>query len=366
VQRLRIEETRWTPAVVRAICAVPLGTVVVAVVQHGVTPRTLTFGAVAALPWILLAFGVLLPWWLSASIELVGTAGFLTDPAAFDVAPLLLVVLVGLFSATERAWVGLVTFAAATAMLVGLELTDRFDGVAIWILGMALGWVAGFAVRLQDQAQAAREEQAADAERARIALELHDVVAHSLAVTMLNLSAARLALRRDPDEAESALRQAEESGRRSMTDIRRVVGRLGEAGASKPAPGAHDVDDLVRGFVDAGLAVQLTVDGDVDAVSPAVGLVLYRIVQESIANVVKHAPGAGAVVTIAVDPRCVRVDVRNGAAGARVVAGSSARSEGGFGLTGMAERAALVGGTVDAGPTDDGWCVHAELPVVSP
>ena len=122
---------------------------------------------------------------------------------------------------------------------------------------------------------------------------------------MLNLSAARLAIRRDPDEAEAALRQAEESGRRSMSDIRRVVGRLGEGGAMRPEPGARDVPDLVRGFADAGLEVHLSTEGDVDAVPPAVGLALYRIVQESIANVVKHAPGATVDVTVAIAPTAV-------------------------------------------------------------
>lgn len=361
-----MEDTRWTQAVVRAVCAVPILTVVVVVVQHGPTLRTVVFGVVVLVPWVLLAAGWLLPSWLSLGIELVGTAGLLTTPAQYDVAPLLLVVLVAVFAATERPSFSLAAFGVSAAMLAGLELTDYFRGVAIWILGMALGWVGGFAVRLQELAQAAREEQAADAERARIALELHDVLAHSLAVTMLNLSAARLAIRRDPDVAEAALRQAEESGRQSMGDIRRVVGRLGDGGAVKPAPGASDVADLVGEFVAAGLSVDYSVDGDLQAIPPVVGLALYRVVQESIANVVKHAPGAAAQVTVAVDERAVSVAVRNGRAGSALPGRSIPRGDGGFGIAGMAERAALVGGTLGAGPAEDGWCVHAELPIGTP
>jgi signal transduction histidine kinase len=355
------EETGWGPSVVRVVCALPICTAAAAVVQHGATPRALALGAGAALPWVLLGLGVLIPWWLAAAVEIACTAGFVADPATYDLAPLLLVILVAVFAATESTSVGLATLGAASATMVGLELANRFVGTAIWLLGMSLGWVGGWAIRLQGQAHEAREAQAAEAERARIARELHDVVAHSLAVTLLNLTGARLALRRDPDEAEAALRQAEESGRQSMSDIRRVVGRLGDTGTAKPAPGAPDIRDLVHEFTEAGLAVTLSIDGEVAVVPPAVGLTMYRIVQESIANVVKHAPGAGADVVIVVEPRLACVSVRNHLAGR-----APSKSDSGFGIAGMTERAGLVGGTLRAGPANGDWCVLAELPIGGP
>jgi signal transduction histidine kinase len=361
MHRSRPDVTGWDSSIVPPLCAVPVCTAVAAVVQHGATPRAVALGLVASAPWLLVAAGVPVPWWIVGPLELAATAGFVYNPVAFDVAPFLLVVTVGVFAAVDSTSVGLAMLAVAGAMMVGFELTDRFDGVAIWILGMSLGWLGGFTIRLQEQAHEVREERATEEERARIARELHDVVAHSLAVTMLNLTGARLALRRDPDEAEAALRQAEESGRQSMADIRRVVGRLGETGMAKPAPGAPDIGDLVREFTEAGLTVTLSIDGDVGAVPPAVGLTMYRIVQESIANVVKHAPGAAADVAIVVERNSACISVRNSR-----TRRSAARSDGGFGIAGMTERAALVDGTLRAGPAEGDWCVTAELPIGAP
>ena len=354
----RLGETNWDPTVARAVCAVPILTSVAAVVQHDASPRAILLGVGAALPWLLLAFGVLLPWWLSAALEIGCTAGFMADPATYDVAPLLLVIFVGVVAATHPRAISLLTVGACAAMMIGLELAGRFEGSAIWVLALVLGWVGGFAIRAQDRLHVIREQRAAEVERARIARELHDVVAHSLAVTMLNLTGARLALRRDPNEAEAALRQAEESGRQSMADIRRAIGVLGTDGLAAALPGAADVADLVRGFRDAGLRVTLRVDGEPGAVSAVTGLALYRVAEESLSNVVKHAPGAAATVTLEVDASSARLLVENRRTNGRVGEG--------LGIAGMRERAALVGGTLHAGATDDTWCVAAELPVGAP
>ncbi len=354
----RLGETNWEPAVARAVCTLPIVTAVAAVVQHDASPRAILLGVGAALPWVLLAFGVFLPWWLAAAVEIGCTAGFMAVPAQYDVAPLLLVILVALFAAANTRVISLLTAGACAAMMVGLELTGRFEGSAIWVLALALGWVGGFALQLQDRAHVIREQSAAEVERSRISRELHDVVAHSLAVTMLNLTGARLALRRDPDEAEAALRQAEESGRQSMADIRRAIGVLGTDGLAAPLPGAADVTDLVRGFRDAGLQVTLRVDGEPGAVSAVTGLALYRVAEESLSNVVKHAPGAAATVTLEVDASSARLLVENRRTNGRVGEG--------LGIAGMRERAALVGGTLHAGASDDTWYVAAELPVGTP
>jgi signal transduction histidine kinase len=278
-----------------------------------------------------------------------------------DIAPFQLVIVTSGAAVLMSVRRSLVVLALSTATLVVAEVAGKSGGAWIWGLGFAMAWFGGYAIRAEAQAQAAMGERAVADERARIARELHDVLAHSLAVTMLNLTGARLALRRDPAEAEAALWQAEKSGRQSMADIRHAVGLLGDPGTAPPMPGAADVDDLVHEFAAAGLTVTLSVDGDPRAVPAAVGLTLYRIIQESIANVVKHAPGAPADVSVHVGPESVCVSVGNPCS-------PSAAPDGrhGIGVTNMKERAALVGGTLQAGPRDDRWRVVAELPIGAP
>src|SRR5262249_17999593 len=140
-------------------------------------------------------------------------------------------------------------------------------------------------------------EQAVFTERRRIAAELHDLVGHSLTVVLLFLTGARRRVREDPSSAEEALREAEEIGRRSLADIRRNVASLrqdGESGDLQPAPGVCDVPALIDQVRSAGSEVQLHVSGPVDHVETVIGLAVYRIIQESLANSAKHAPG-GAV-----------------------------------------------------------------------
>ncbi len=124
------------------------------------------------------------------------------------------------------------------------------------------------------------------------------MIAHSLAVAMLHLTAARLAVRRgDSAAANEALEEAEQAGRHSLAEVRRTIGLLRQDSTIEPpAPMATDLGELVDGFRSAGLQVELTVEGELAALSPQVGLALYRIVQESLANVVRHTPGASASV----------------------------------------------------------------------
>jgi signal transduction histidine kinase len=214
-------------------------------------------------------------------------------------------------------------------------------------------------------AEAGLAQRAAADERQRIAREVHDVVAHSLAVTMLHVTGARMALRRDPLEAAEALEQAEALGRQSLAEVRRIVGLLqpGGAGVAPSLPGATDLPALVEQFRHAGLDIGLTVDGDLDRVAPSSGLALYRIAQESLTNVTKHAPGAAADVRVAVHNGSVRLEVAN-AAPPR--AAEKAEPGAGLGLPGMRDRAQSLGGVLRAGTTHDGdaWRVEAELPTL--
>jgi signal transduction histidine kinase len=241
-----------------------------------------------------------------------------------------------------------------------------------WLLGAGISWTTARALANQQRllaelraAQADLARQAAAEERRRIVREIHDVVAHSLAVTMLHLTAARHILERDPRQAAEALAEAERLGRQSLADIRRTVGLLRaapEEGAAPPLPSATDLPELIQSFAAAGLDVRLRSDGDAGRLSAAAGLGLYRIVQEALANAAKHAPGAPVEVELTVGAATTTVRVWNPRAGEpRAPAG-----EPGLGVTGMRERAELLGGDLRAGPDGEGWCVEATIPVVAP
>jgi signal transduction histidine kinase len=185
-------------------------------------------------------------------------------------------------------------------------------------------------------------------------------VAHSLSVTMLHLTAARRSLEEDReagiDEAINALRDAESLGREAMTDIRTTVGLLGQESAPAAAPDLRDLPALVSDFRQAGMQVTLAVRGDPAAVPPNAGLSLYRIAQESLANVAKHEPGSRAEVDLDCSAEGQRLRVGN----TRVL--GRPRQGGGSGLTGMRQRAELLGGTFSAGPEGERWMVDVALP----
>jgi len=250
-------------------------------------------------------------------------------------------------------------------LLVGeLIFTTSDPGWAAWIGGTTFSVVGClFARRQRDLALELREAQAGLAKRAqaeernRIARELHDVIAHSLTVSLLHVSSARLALRDDPADAERALAEAERLGRASLDEVRHTVGLLHRDGSmdpTTPLPGSIDVAALVEGFRAAGADVHATVDGDLGTLPATVGLAAYRILQEALTNAAKHAPRARATVDLAIDRDMVRLDVDSSGAPGRGA---------GLGLPGMRERAASLGGTCQAGPGGSGWRVHAELPL---
>jgi len=224
-------------------------------------------------------------------------------------------------------------------------------------------------VQLLAKLRAAQEElatRAATDERRRIARELHDVIAHSLTVMMLHVTGARRALERDTRDATAALEEAERLGRQSLQDVRRVVGVLGVEGGREPAPmpGAPDLTTLIDQFRNAGATISANIDGELGTLEPTAGLALYRIVQESLTNAAKHAPGMPIEVAIEVGPDRTSIRVVNvvsDAAAPRTAVRSS-----GLGLWGMNERAALLGGTVSAGADDRSWIVEVIVPSAQP
>ncbi|HEV2759562.1 MAG TPA: histidine kinase [Acidimicrobiales bacterium] len=246
-------------------------------------------------------------------------------------------------------------------------LSPQDWGWPFWMMGIGFGWLSSEQMRrfhaVATDLAATREllaRQAVHVERRRIAAELHDLVGHSLTVVLLSLTGARRLVRDDPDAATEALLEAEAVGRASLAEIRGSARALRDDKATgpefAPMPAARDLRDLIASMVSTGCRVDLDIVGDVENVEPLTGLVVYRVVQESLNNAARHAPGASARVAVAVAPDAIDVDVHD--------AGGVGRGKGpaGVGLVGMRERVEAVGGTLEAGPVPGGWRVRAHVP----
>ena len=264
---------------------------------------------------------------------------------------------------------GLVYLAGSLALFTAEWLWFKPDpGWAAWMAGTTLSVLAGLLIRhevgLVSQlraAQAGLAERARAEERNRIARELHDVIAHTLTVSLLHVTSARLAVEHDPADAARALAEAERLGRESLAEVRLAVGllhRRDDAGAAAPLPGMDGLSSLVERFRSAGADVTLTVDGDPGRLPATTGLAVYRILQEALTNAVKHAPGSPTVVHLSVETDAVGVAVDSAA---KPGPGTGA----GLGVLSMRERAELLGGSCEAGPGGRGWLVRATLPLAA-
>ncbi|WP_028476425.1 sensor histidine kinase [Nocardia sp. CNY236] len=307
---------------------------------------------------------------LLGALAIAGEALFLMQPVAGDIAPFVLVAAAGQVAAVEPMRVSIPVTLVMMVELVAFDLIGHMpEGLPTYLIGLMFGWMAGLMLQYQRRLlhrergyHQIRAAQAADEERRRIAREVHDVIAHSLSITLLHLTAARHALQtdRDVDGAVEALTDAERLGRQAMADIRRTVGLLdSRLSKSVPEPGVHDIVDLVGDFSRAGLNVHCDFSGDLTTVSPAVGLALYRISQESLANVVKHAHGASAEVRLIVEMPQATLTVHNS-----LPAGPPARPGAGMGVSNMRQRAELLGGRISVGASERGWSVCATVPLV--
>ena len=219
--------------------------------------------------------------------------------------------------------------------------------------------VIGASVRFRTTARERQLEQVRSRERERLARELHDTVAHHVSAMVIRAQAGRVVAGGDPAAAVEALEGVEEEGARTLEEMRSIVAALrNDGGGAELAPpaGVADLDRLVRA-PGGRLRVDLGLDGELDALPPAVDAAVYRIVQESVTNAMRHAVDATEVVVqVSGEPQRVRVTVRDD--GAR-----PGRWRDGYGLAGLRERAALLGGELRAGPgADQGWRVEAELP----
>jgi signal transduction histidine kinase len=271
---------------------------------------------------------------------------------------------------TARAVV-IAVFAAASPWITGEFIAPEQNiGTQSWILAHFFTLAIGrFVYRQQslivelERARQALAEQAVAEERRRIARELHDLAGHTLAAMLLHVTGARHVLRRDIDDAERALEDAESVGRASLDQIRATVAalRTDERGTDPALAGSADLEAVVDEYRRAGIEIATAIAPQVANLAGPTGTAVHRITREALANVARHAPGN----TVEVGAELVDGDVRLVVADHGRAASAPDPNSGHFGLIGMSERARAIGGQLDAGATADGWRVDARLPVLA-
>jgi signal transduction histidine kinase len=301
-----------------------------------------------------------------------------------EVGALFAAVLFGVYSmsaSVEWGKAALGWFAAAVALAVTVVLAGDDDGFAfVGGLMLLVPAVAGQAVRrqrrqaeqLRDLAERLDREQednarlAVLAERNRIARELHDVLAHSLSVMVVQADGGRHQIGVDPEAERRAFESIEATGRDALAESRRLLGVLREAPDASPLdpqPGLKNLDALVERTRASGLATELLIEGDQRPLSAGLDLAAYRIVQEALTNTVRHSGASSARVRVSFHADAVELDLSDDGPDANGDRRSAIRG-GGHGIVGMRERAALYGGELEAGPAPTGgFRVRARLPI---
>ena len=355
---------------------VPVFALAVAIVAAVTDPSSAVDLILAALPVAAFAVWAYVPrtpmWAMSLAVlapVVVAQRSGQLEPLLFDAS--LLGFVVGRWAPTRAAAVALGLLTLSSPVVASLIQDPSEIAVGIWLMGIAFPWLIGRAAAHQRQLlaelDATRQELAEQAlleERRRIARDVHDLVGHGLAGVMLQITSARHVLRRHPSAAEEALKSAEEGGRRSMQELRSTVMLLRseeESGVAPPLPSAMDIATLVGDAREGGLVVELRERGDLSRIAPAVGVTLYRISQEALANAAQHAPQARTALQIEVGARRASLVVESN--GPSASGRSSEPNRPRYGLIGMRERATALGGEFTAGPTADGWRVSCRLPL---
>ena len=275
--------------------------------------------------------------------------------------------------------------AAVVAVVMSLPRTDAdLVDAAFASLGLAGAWVLGdrarvqraLAAELSDRAVRLEREREGEArravasERARIARELHDVVAHHVSMMVVQAEAGQQAEERDPARAAGVFEAIAATGRQALVEMRRLLGVLrgdGQAPSLAPQPGLDQVPSLVEQVGRAGLGVELVVEGEKAPLPAGVELSAYRIVQEALTNAVRHAGPGRARVLVRYGERDLELTVRDEGGGGAAAPAGGPPTRSGQGLVGMRERVSLFGGELHAGPgPDGGFTVAARLPLGAP
>ncbi|GAA4563568.1 sensor histidine kinase [Planotetraspora kaengkrachanensis] len=290
-----------------------------------------------------------------------------------------LVAMYGVAARCTAAWAVAAGLVAELGLALAQTRYGRFDPnafasmsvfvIAIWITGIYANTRRRYVEGLVERAERAERERdqqaqiAAAAERTRIARELHDVVAHNVSVMVVQADGAGYAIDSDPEQARRAVQAISATGRTALAEMRRLVGVLRQEGDHRqeyaPQPGVAQLGDLIKQVGDSGLPIDFTVSGVPQALPEGEQLVIYRIVQEALTNTLKHGgPGARAMVDMTYGRGEVLLRISDDGRGAAAIA-----PDGGHGLVGMRERAAMYGGSIDAGPkVGGGFQVLARIP----
>ncbi len=344
--------------------------------------------------------------WPVATFLAIGIPRGLYDDLGIGFAPLPLASMIGFYTVMDRSstrarWVmtGLsVVGIARAAMLPGHTLYDFFVGIlqfaAAGVAGAVSRYRRAYLTEVEARAEHAAERDrqvalAAAQERTRIARELHDVVAHHVSLMAVHSEAAATLLPDRPAEAARSVQIIGQTAREALAELRRLLGVLrgpaditGRRASTTPSPSISELEQMLVPVRQAGIAVELRVEGSPSRLAPGVDVTAYRIVQEALTNTVRHSGASEAAVTVSYEPGYVTVSVTDmgngrGAAGAGprnppadahlgpALNGGSARpgGSGGFGLAGIAERVASCGGSLSVGPgRAGGFAVTARLP----
>ena len=348
------------------VAAFTCWSVVEAVLREGMAPRPFlliaTLAAVAPLLWrrahplvaVTVGFGLL----TVVDIARILTASEGTLPSSVSATLVLAYALFRWGSGREVAGgIGvIVVWLAITNVADVTSLADTVAAYAFFLFAGALGAAVRYRARIRirdiDQAKAREREQ--------LARELHDTVAHHVSGIAIQAQAGRAVAASHPERAIEALATIEDAATRTLTELRAIVGvlRASQDGEFAPQPGVAEVEQLATDGRTRP-CVEVTLSGELDDLSPAVGAAIYRLAQESITNARRHARHA-TQVTVAVTGHADQVRLTVDDDGS---SGPSSRAPAGYGLVGMRERATLLGGTFHAGPTDGrGWRVEAALP----
>ena len=288
---------------------------------------------------------------------------------------------VGAFTELRRAVIGFgLTYAATVAALFAdPNVRDVWENAVFVAVVATSAWIGGVLVRLNRsrsaklaelarQLEHERDERArlaVAAERGRIARELHDVVAHGVSLIVVQAGAGRHALTDDPQRAQAAFAAIEGAARQALAEMRLMLGLLrdgSESASAAPLPGLDDVDGLVNDVRHAGVDVDIRTEGEPRELPTGVDLAAFRVLQEALTNVRRHAPGAHASVAVRYTPAAIEIDVVDDGGSPDP---ARALPAGGHGLIGMRERVHLYGGQLEAGPhPGGGFAVKASIPLV--